>query len=110
MRNKAALPASLPSAEVARQHLQEHLAEIWLQLQKGQVLEKDVEEDEDISNTKSKPAMSGALPYGESQMYWQSYAAGPVQVVLEQETMGELIVRLMGQHVFRVAERDWSRV
>jgi hypothetical protein len=110
LRNKAALPASLPSAEVARQHLQEHLADIWLQLQKGQVLDKNVEDEEDISDTTPKPAISGALPYGESQMYWQSYAAGPVQVVVEQETMGELIIKLMGQHVFRVAEKNWARV
>jgi hypothetical protein len=109
LRNKAALPASLPSAEAARQHLQEHLTEIWLQLQKREVLNKDME-DEDISNITSKPAISVALPYGESQMYWQSYAAGPVQVVAEQETMGELVVKLMGQHVFRVAEKNWARI
>ncbi|KAI9284158.1 hypothetical protein BC943DRAFT_85858 [Umbelopsis sp. AD052] len=110
LRNKNALPASLPSAEVARQHLQEHLADIWLQVQKGEVLSRDAVEEEDISNTRSKPIISGALPYGESQMYWQSYAAGPVQVVVEQETMGELIIKLMGQHVFRVAEKDWARM
>jgi hypothetical protein len=43
-------------------------------------------------------------------MYWQTYNAGSVQVIVEQEAMGELVVKLMGQHVFKVAERDWSGI
>ncbi|KAH8551931.1 hypothetical protein BGW37DRAFT_492938 [Umbelopsis sp. PMI_123] len=112
LRNKAALPASLPSAEISRQRLQERLTEIWLQVQKYRdIREEEIEEQEaDVSATATQPVNSGALPNNESQMYWQTYAAGPVQVVIEEEAIGELIVKLMGQHVFRVAEKNWARI
>jgi hypothetical protein len=112
LRNKAALPASLPSAEISRQRLQERLTEIWLQVQKYRdIREEEIEEQEaDVSATATQPVKSGALPNNESQMYWQTYAAGPVQVVIEEEAIGELIVKLMGQHVFRVAEKNWARI
>lgn len=112
LRNKAALPASLPSAEGARQHLQEHLAEHWQNLHRGQI-----EGSEDglgnssapISNNINNATKTLSRGDGERQMYWQTYASGSVQVIIEQEAIGELIIKLMGQHVFKVAEKNWAR-
>jgi len=113
LRNKAALPASLPSAEVARQHLQEQVGELWKQLHESP-------REENITHPANAAVPSstrGNIPTkvigrgdGERQMYWQTYASGSVQVIIEQEAMGELIVKLMGQHVFKVAEKNWARL
>ena len=113
LRNKAALPASLPSAEIARQHLQEQVGELWKQLH-----ESPREENITLPANAAVPSSTnGNIPTkvigrgdGERQMYWQTYAAGSVQVIIEQEAMGELIVKLMGQHVFKVAEKNWARL
>lgn len=111
LRNKAALPASLPSAEVARQHLQVRLGELWTELHQQRQSPKQIASISANSNQDRYRGRSDkTLQNGERQMYWQTYAAGSVQVINEQEAMGELIVKLMGQHVFRVAEKNWARL
>jgi hypothetical protein len=86
LRTKSSLPASLPSAEIARQILQKRQAMLWHTTYK------------DLSTTDKEP---------ENQIYWQTYAAGSVEVIFEQEQMGDLVAKLMGQHVFKTATKDW---
>ena len=43
----------------------------------------------------------------ENQIYWQTYAAGSIEVIVEQEIMSDLVAKLMGQHVFKAATKDW---
>jgi uncharacterized membrane protein YkgB len=43
----------------------------------------------------------------ENQIYWQTYAAGSIEVIVEQELMSGLVAKLMGQHVFKAATKDW---
>ncbi|KAJ2958862.1 hypothetical protein NQZ79_g5572 [Umbelopsis isabellina] len=111
LRNKAALPASLPSAEVARQHLQVRLGELWTEVHQQRQSSKQITNlPANSSQDQYRGRYDKSLQNGERQMYWQTYAAGSVQVINEQEAMGELIVKLMGQHVFRVAEKNWARM
>lgn len=42
----------------------------------------------------------------ENQIYWQTYAAGSIEVIVEQEIMSDLVAKLMGQHVFKAATKD----
>ncbi|KAF7730274.1 hypothetical protein EC973_002517 [Apophysomyces ossiformis] len=93
LRTKSSLPASLPSAELARRTLQHHQTIIWANnyeylCQLG---------------TGSDMKMENA----ENQVYWHTYAAGSIELILEQEAMGDLVARLMGQHMFKVATKDW---
>ena len=55
---------------------------------------------EDLEKQRQKRA-------AENQIYWQTYAAGTVEVITEQEIMGQLIAKLMGQHVFKAACKNW---
>ncbi|KAI8875345.1 hypothetical protein K501DRAFT_233819 [Backusella circina FSU 941] len=86
LRTKSSLPASLPSAEIARQILQKRQAMLWHDTYSG------------LSTNDKDP---------ENQIYWQTYAAGSVEVIFEQEQMGDLVAKLMGQHVFKTATKDW---
>ncbi|GAA5794733.1 hypothetical protein HPULCUR_000079 [Helicostylum pulchrum] len=107
LRTKSALPASLPSAEISRKILQQRQAILWhenydeiIQAEGSGVSYRasiDVEE-----SNKRKEERSA-----ENQIYWQTYAAGSVEVIVEQEAMGVLVAELMGQHVFKAATRDW---
>ncbi|KAI8994773.1 hypothetical protein BDB01DRAFT_774049 [Pilobolus umbonatus] len=89
---KSALPASLPSAELSRKVLQRKQAALW---------QNDF--DELFNATKG----DGEHDDIENQMYWQAYAAGTIEVILEQEAIGALVARLMGQYVFQAATEDW---
>ncbi|KAI8387410.1 aluminum activated malate transporter-domain-containing protein [Blakeslea trispora] len=110
LRTKSSLPASLPSAEISRQILQRRQAQLWhenfetlAQLEVRDALREDkgnTLSDEDIEKQRQKRA-------AENQIYWQTYAAGTVEVITEQEAMGQLIAKLMGQHVFKAACKNW---
>ncbi|CAO3701474.1 unnamed protein product [Rhizopus stolonifer] len=93
LRTKTSLPASLPSAETARRLLQKRQAILWHETYN----KEDNEHEKQQVNEKS----------AESQVYWQTYAAGTIEIVVEQELMGELVAKLMGQHIFRAATKDW---
>ncbi|KAI8982478.1 Fusaric acid resistance protein-like-domain-containing protein [Mycotypha africana] len=95
IRTKSSLPASLPSAEMARHILQTKRASQWKQ---------NYEELCKISAASVAQRKSA-----EHQVFWHTYAAGCTEVVIEQEAMGELVARLMGQHVFTAATNDWLR-
>lgn len=43
----------------------------------------------------------------ENQIYWRTYAAGSNEVIVEQETMSDLVAKLIGQHVFKTVTKDW---
>ncbi|KAI9281639.1 hypothetical protein BY458DRAFT_531528 [Sporodiniella umbellata] len=93
LRTKSSLPASLPSAETARKLLQKQQATQWQ--------EKYTEQDD---HQEKRPVSKQSA---ETQVYWQAYAAGTVEIVAEQEEMGKLVAKLMGQHIFRAATKDW---
>ncbi|OBZ87882.1 hypothetical protein A0J61_04069 [Choanephora cucurbitarum] len=93
LRTKSSLPASLPSAEVARRMLQQKQTSSWKQTY------------EQLG--KHSSAFSIEQQSAEDQMYWHTYAAGSTEVVVEQEAMGEAVMSIMGQHVFKAATRDW---
>lgn len=99
LRTKSSLPASLPSAEMARQILQQRQAQEWRD-NFDVLLDKLTEGSEDDETDRQR---RGA----ENQIYWQTYAAGSVEVIIEQEAIGDLVIKLMGQHVFRAATKDW---
>ncbi|KAL0135340.1 hypothetical protein V8B55DRAFT_1394102 [Mucor lusitanicus] len=93
LRTKSSLPASLPSAEMARRMLQTKQTMGW---------KKNYEllckmSAKSIANRES----------AEHQVFWHTYAAGSTEVVVEQEAMGDIVARLMGQHVFKAATKDW---
>ncbi|KAL7312477.1 hypothetical protein PS15m_008232 [Mucor circinelloides] len=93
LRTKSSLPASLPSAEMARRMLQTKQSMGW---------KKNYEQLCKIS-AKSIANRESA----EHQVFWHTYAAGSTEVVVEQEAMGDIVARLMGQHVFKAATKDW---
>ncbi|KAI8353382.1 aluminum activated malate transporter-domain-containing protein [Blakeslea trispora] len=93
LRTKSSLPASLPSAEVARRMLQQKQTLGWKRNY------KQLRKQSYVSLLEQKSA--------EDQMYWHTYAAGSTEVVVEQEAMGEAVMSIMGQHVFKAATRDW---
>ncbi|KAI7901383.1 uncharacterized protein BX663DRAFT_514290 [Cokeromyces recurvatus] len=95
LRTKSSLPASLPSAEMARRMLQTKQTAGW---------KRNYEELCKLS-AKSVANRQSA----EHQVFWHTYAAGSVEVVVEQEAMGDIVARLMGQHVFKAATKDWNR-
>lgn len=94
LRTKSSLPASLPSAEMARRMLQTKQSMGW---------KKNYESLCKIS-AKSIANRQSA----EHQVFWHTYAAGSTEVVVEQEAMGDIVARLMGQHVFKAATKDWN--
>ncbi|KAI9476589.1 MAG: aluminum activated malate transporter-domain-containing protein [Benjaminiella poitrasii] len=94
LRTKSSLPASLPSAEMARRMLQTKQTSGW---------KKNYEELCKLS-AKSVANRQSA----EHQVFWHTYAAGSVEVVVEQEAMGDIITRLMGQHIFKAATKNWN--
>ncbi|KAG0766962.1 hypothetical protein G6F16_004744 [Rhizopus arrhizus] len=93
LRTKSSLPASLPSAETARKLLQKRQAILWHNTY------NQMDEDGEKTQVDEKSA--------ENQVYWQTYAAGTIEVIAEQEAMGKLVAKLMGQHVFKAATKDW---
>ncbi|KAL0089284.1 Fusaric acid resistance protein-like-domain-containing protein [Phycomyces blakesleeanus] len=88
---KSALPASLPSAEEARRKLQQRQAELW-------------KEQYDTLYSMHTPEAHNEC---DMMVYWHTYAAGSVEVVMEQEAIGSVVAKLMGQHIFRAATKDW---
>ncbi|KAI8096026.1 hypothetical protein BDF21DRAFT_394304 [Thamnidium elegans] len=82
LRTKSSLPTSLPSVEIARKLLQQRQAILWHE-----------NFDELCQITKDGETMT--------------YAAGSIEVIVEQETMSDLIAKLMGQHVFKTVTKDW---
>ncbi|KAI8370645.1 uncharacterized protein BYT42DRAFT_502361 [Radiomyces spectabilis] len=94
LRTKSSLPASLPSAEVARRLLQRRQVQLWREnnQKSGSLLSPNMSKEESATN----------------QVYWQTYAAGSVEVIAEQEAMGQCVAELMGQYVFRAATEDWT--
>lgn len=112
LRTKSSLPASLPSAEISRKILQQRQAVLWHEnydeLCKPPVEENlTVPSDTEITFDLEKYNQRKEERSAENQIYWQTYAAGSVEVIVEQEAMGELVAKLMGQHVFKAATRDW---
>lgn len=109
LRTKSALPASLPSAEIPRKLLQQRQAILWHEnydelciLPPGsQGSTKDSIDLEEESDKRRQERSA------ENQIFWQTYAAGSVEVIVEQEAMGALVAKLMGQHVFKAATKDW---
>lgn len=110
LRTKSSLPASLPSAEIARKMLQQRQAILWHEHYdelcctdagdgNGVIM---IADDSSASAEKRREDRSA-----NNQIYWQTYAAGSVEVIVEQEEMGALVAKLMGQHVFKAATRDW---
>ncbi|KAI8084098.1 aluminum activated malate transporter-domain-containing protein [Gilbertella persicaria] len=93
LRTKTSLPCSLPSAEMARRMLQQKQTSGWKQTY------------EELC--KQTPASVAEQQSAENQVFWHTYAAGSTEVVVEHEAMGEVVTRLMGQHVFKAATRDW---
>ncbi|KAI9029606.1 Fusaric acid resistance protein-like-domain-containing protein [Phycomyces nitens] len=91
---KSALPASLPSAEESRRKLQQRQAELWKE-------QYDTLYSMDISKSHSGCDL---------MVYWHTYAAGSVEVVMEEEAIGAVVAKLMGQHIFRAATKDWTDV
>lgn len=105
LRTKSSLPASLPSAELARQILQQRQAELWHNdFDKLNDMTPTDEKSVDLDENQVKLKRERGA---ENQIYWQTYAAGTVEVIIEQEAMGELVAKLMGQHVFKAATKDW---
>jgi uncharacterized membrane protein YccC len=100
LRTKSSLPASLPSAEMARQILQHRQAQQWRD-HFDELLDKLTEGSK--NHDEQEKQRRGA----ENQIYWQTYAAGSVEVIIEQEAIGDLVAQLMGQHVFKAATKDW---
>jgi hypothetical protein len=100
LRTKSSLPASLPSAEMARQILQQQQAKQWRD-------NFDVLLDKLTEGRNEKDEKERQRRVAENQIYWQTYAAGSVEVIIEQEAIGDLVAKLMGQHVFRAATKDW---
>ncbi|KAF1798828.1 hypothetical protein V8B55DRAFT_1522063 [Mucor lusitanicus] len=105
LRTKSSLPASLPSAELARQMLQQRQAELWHN-DFDKLNDMTPEEEKNVALDEEQ-VKSKQLRGVENHIYWQTYAAGNVELIIEQEAMGELVVKLMGQHVFRAATKDW---
>jgi hypothetical protein len=104
LRTKSSLPASLPSAEIARKILQQRQAVLWHEnFEELCQLTNDGEQSTRNEDFIKKREESGA----ENQIYWQTYAAGSIEVIVEQEIMSELVAKLMGQHVFKAATKDW---
>lgn len=99
LRTKSSLPASLPSAESARQVLQNHQRVTWAS--NFNALRRLDSGHSDTEETVKQER--GA----ENNIYWQTYAAGSIEVIFEQEEMARLIIQLMGQHVFKAATKDW---
>ncbi|OZJ07012.1 hypothetical protein BZG36_00115 [Bifiguratus adelaidae] len=93
---KTALPASLPRAELARQNLQRKLSGFYRS--KARELRQLYDTDTSGMDTKE--------PY--TEIYWQAYAAGSVEVIHEMKIMADTVISLMGQHVFKTAEQDWT--
>ncbi|KAI8640155.1 Fusaric acid resistance protein-like-domain-containing protein [Parasitella parasitica] len=105
LRTKSSLPASLPSAELARQMLQQRQAELWHDdFDKLNDMTPEEEKTVDLNQNEANLKRERGA---ENQIYWQTYAAGTVEVINEQEAMGELVAKLMGQHVFKAATKDW---
>ncbi|KAI8068112.1 aluminum activated malate transporter-domain-containing protein [Gilbertella persicaria] len=102
LRTKSSLPASLPSAEMARQILQKRQSEVWHQ--SFHELSRVVDPEDNTANDEETRRQKRSA---ENQIYWQTYAAGSVEVIMEQEAIGELMVKLMGQHIFKAATKDW---
>lgn len=94
LRTKSALPVSLPSAEMARRMLQTKQTAVWKQ------------NYDELLKQSAKPIAN--QQHAEHQLFWHTYAAGCTEVVVEQESMGEIVSRLMGQHVFKSATKDWT--
>ncbi|CEP10684.1 hypothetical protein [Parasitella parasitica] len=105
LRTKSSLPASLPSAELARQMLQQRQAELWHQ-DFDRLNDMTPEEEKTVDLNENEVNLK-RVRSAENQIYWQTYAAGTVEVINEQEAMGELVAKLMGQHVFKAATKDW---
>ncbi|CEP17259.1 hypothetical protein [Parasitella parasitica] len=93
LRTKSSLPASLPSAEMARRMLQTKQSMGW----KANYESLCKISAKSVANRQS----------AEHQVFWHTYAAGSTEVVVEQEAMGDIVARLMGQHVFKAATKDW---
>lgn len=94
LKTKSSLPASLPSAEMARRMLQQKQLGLW-------------KEDHDMMMKKNSQEVADQK-HAEHQLFWHTYAAACVEVIVEQEAMGDIISRLMGQHVFKAATKDWT--
>ncbi|KAI7869836.1 uncharacterized protein EV154DRAFT_530426 [Mucor mucedo] len=92
LRTKSSLPATLPSAELARRMLQTKQTALWKQ-------------NHDELLKQSARAIADQQ-HAEHQLFWHTYAAGCTEVVVEQESMGELVARLMGQ--CKGGIRDWQ--
>lgn len=77
LHTKSSLPGSLPSAELARRMLHSKQMAIWKQ---------NHDENQDLE------LMT------DHQLFWYTYAAGCTEIIIEQESMGDIVSRLMGQH------------
>ncbi|KAG0167034.1 hypothetical protein DFQ28_005672 [Apophysomyces sp. BC1034] len=74
LRTKSSLPASLPSAELARRTLQKHQITLWT--------------DNYEHLCESSAGLAAKMENAENQVYWHTYAAGSIEVIIEQEAMG----------------------
>lgn len=106
-RTKSALPALLPLAEIAIKILQQRQAVLWHEhynelciIAPGSSTKDTIEMEEESDKREQERS-------AENQIYWQTYAADSVEVIVEHEAMGTLVAKLMGQHVFKAATRDW---
>lgn len=90
LRTKSALPAALPSAEIARRTLQSRQLQLWR------------EHYQSISAEDSHPTLN--------QMYWNTFASGSVEIIMLQEAIGALVIKLMGQHYYLTAAKDWTKI
>lgn len=108
LRAKAPLPASLPSAEITRKILQQRQAILWHENYDALcIIPPGEQESKDLTYMEEKFEKQKEERSAENQIYWQAYAAGSVEVIVQQEAMGTLVAQLMGQHVFKAATRDW---
>ncbi|KAI9482971.1 MAG: hypothetical protein EXX96DRAFT_518941 [Benjaminiella poitrasii] len=101
LRTKSSLPASLPSAELARQLLQRRITQI-MRTQFNAI--NGNESTEAVLDEAQKKELQ--IRYSENQIYWQTFAAGNVELIVEQEAIGGLVAKLMGQYVFNVATNN----
>lgn len=106
LRTKSSLPASLPSAEIARKLLQKRQAILWHE-NFDELCQLTNDGDNAAAMNQDAINQRKCERGAENQIYWQTYAAGSIEVIVEQEIMTELVAKLMGQHVFKAATKDW---
>ncbi|KAI7907703.1 uncharacterized protein BX663DRAFT_491781 [Cokeromyces recurvatus] len=120
LRTKSPLPASLPSAELARQILQRRITQIMhtqfnaingsessiVAINPNDSVDTKTNNNEEANNNSKRKKEQQKIRYAENQIYWQTFAAGNVELIIEQEAIGTLVAKLMGQHTFKVATSD----